>query len=182
MATQATQQSIWALDPSHTLVEFSVRHMMVATVKGRFGGVQGNVVIDEESGTPVSVDVTIDAASVDTRDEKRDAHLRSADFFDVENHPHLTFKSTRIERVGDEQFTIVGDLTIRGTTREVTLDTTFNGRGTNPWGQAVAGASATTSVNRHDYGLSWNVALETGGFLVGDTIKISLEVELIKQG
>ena len=127
------------------------------------------------------MNVSIDVASVDTRDEKRDAHLKSADFFDVEAFPTLTFESTRVERVGDEQFRVIGNLTIRDTTREVALDTTFHGIGDTPWNTQVAAFTAETTVNRRDYGLVWNMPLEKGGVLVGDNIKISLEVQATKQ-
>ena len=178
-AVQGT--TTWAIDPSHSLVEFGVKHMMFATVKGRFAGVRGRIDLNEADPAQSSVEVEIDAASIDTRDEKRDAHLRSADFFDAESHPVLTFKSTRVEPAGPDKLRITGDLTIRGITREVTLDATVNGRGVTPWGNEVAGYSAETQINRKDYGLGWNAALESGGVLVGDTVKISIEVEAGKQ-
>ncbi len=155
--------------------------MMVATVKGRFTGVRGQIIDVGEDPSRSSVQVEIDAASIHTGDEKRDAHLRSADFLDVENHPTVTFKSTRVEERGKDRLRVVGDLTIRGTSREVTLDTEFQGRGKNPWGKEVAGFSAQTEINRKDFGLNWNVALETGGVLVSDRVKIALEVEVVKE-
>lgn len=174
----------WTIDPSHSLVEFTARHMMITRVKGRFSGVSGTVVTNEADPSKSSVNVEIDAASIDTREEKRDGHLRSGDFLDVENFPHLTFRSTRIEgnpkSVGDS-FTLVGDLTIRGTTREVTLDATFDGSGTDPWGGTRASFSAETKIDRREFGLTWNQALETGGVLVGNEVKISLEVQAVKQ-
>jgi polyisoprenoid-binding protein YceI len=171
----------WAIDPSHSLVEFGVKHMMFATVKGRFTGVRGTINLDEADLSRSSVRVEIDAASIDTRDERRDAHLRSGDFFDAETYPVLTFKSTRVEPAGPDRLKVTGDLTIRGVTRQVTLDATINGRGVTPWGNEVAGYSAETQINRKDYGLNWNAALESGGVLVGDTVKIALEVEAGKQ-
>lgn len=174
--------TVWQIDPAHTTAEFSVRHMMISNVKGRFGTLEGTVTGDLEDPTQAQVDVKIEVASVDTRNEQRDQHLRSADFFDAENHPYITFKSRRIERTGQDRFNVVGDLTIRGVTREVVLDATFEGQARSPWGQQVAGFSATTRLNRKDYGLTWNAALETGGVLVGDEVKIDIHVELIRQG
>jgi len=174
----------WTIDPSHSLVEFTARHMMITRVKGRFSGVSGTVVTNDADPSKSSVNVEIDAASIDTREEKRDGHLRSGDFLDVENHPHLTFRSTRIEgspKSAGDSFTVVGDLTIRGTTREVTLDATFDGSGTDPWGGTRASFSAETKVDRREFGLTWNQALETGGVLVGNEVKISLEVQAVKQ-
>lgn len=174
-------QRVWTIDPAHTLVEFSIKHMMVTTVKGRFGGVTGSIVENTEDLSLSSVEAVIDATTIDTREEKRDAHLRSADFLDVETYPTLTFKSTRVEPVSGDRFRVFGDLTIHGATREVVLDTTLNGRGATPFGTHVAGYTAETTINRKDFGLGWNVALEAGGFLVGDTIKIVLEVEAVRQ-
>lgn len=174
--------TVWQIDPAHTTAEFSVRHMMISNVKGRFGTIEGTVTGDLEDPTQAQVEVKIEVASIDTRNEQRDQHLRSADFFDVENHPYITFKSRRIERTGQDRFNVVGDLTIRGVTREVALDATFEGQAKSPWGQQVAGFSATTRLNRKDYGLTWNAALETGGVLVGDEVKIDIHVELIRQG
>jgi len=174
-------QTTWQFDPAHTLIEFSAKHMMISTVKGRFAGVTGTITDDDANPANSSVKVEIDANSVDTRDEKRDAHLRSADFLDVENHPAITFVSTNVTSLGGERLRLTGDLTIRGTTRQITFEGTRNGTNKTPWGSEVAGFSADTSINRKDFNLVWNVALETGGILVGDTVKISLEVEAIKQ-
>ena len=174
-------QTVWQIDPSHSLVEFGVKHMMFTTVKGRFSGVTGRIVTEGDDPTRGSVEVEIDAETIDTRDEKRDAHLRSQDFLENEAYPNITFKSRRVEPVDGNRFRIIGDLTIRGISKEVVLDATFNGRGTNPWGQEVAGYSAETEINRKDYGIEWNAALEGGGFLVGETVKISIEVEATKQ-
>lgn len=173
-------RSKWVLDPSHTLVEFSVKHMMIATVKGRFSGVEGVVYADLPDFTTAEVEATIDASTVDTREGQRDAHLRSADFFDVEQFPKLTFKSKRIERNG-EDYRMIGDLTIRDVTREIALDVTFEGTNKDPWGNERAGFSATGKVDRKDFGLKWNTMLETGGVLVGDQVKINIEAELVKQ-
>ena len=173
--------TVWQLDPAHTAVEFSAKHMMFTTVKGHFGAVKGTIHLDEQDVTRSSVEAEIDAASLDTRTEQRDTHLRSQDFLHVEQHPTITFKSTRVERLGEDHLKVAGDLTIRGTTREVVLDTTLTGRGKSPFGTTVAGFEATTSINRKDFGLNWNVALEAGGFLVGDTIKISIDAEAVLQ-
>jgi polyisoprenoid-binding protein YceI len=154
--------------------------MMVSTVKGRFTHVQGTIVLDAANPARSSVDLQIDPASLTTSDDTRDAHLRSADFFAVAEYPVITFKSTRVAGSRDE-FTLTGDLTMHGVTREVTLDVVFNGVGTNPYGTTVAGFSAETRLNRKDWGLGWNVGLEAGGVLVGDQLKIGIEVEAIKQ-
>lgn len=178
--TPAPARTTWKIDPAHSQIEFGVRHMMITTVKGRFAGVEGTVLIDEANPSNAEVDVRIDAASLDTRESQRDAHLRSADFFDVEHFPHLTFKSKRIADRDGEHFKLVGDLTVHGVTREVILDVTEEGRGKDPWGGERAGFTATTKVNRKDFGLTWNQALETGGVLVGEDVKINLELELVK--
>ena len=178
--TPTHARTLWKIDPAHSLIEFGVRHLMITTVKGRFGGVEGTVQLDEADPAFADVDVRIDAASIDTREPQRDAHLRSADFFDAEKYPHLTFTTKRpIKRRGNE-FELVGDLTIHGVTREVVLDVTEEGRGKDPWGGERLGFSATTKIKRSDFGLTWNQALETGGVLVGDDIKISLDLELLK--
>src|SRR5262245_20188291 len=178
-ATPGTKTT-WKIDPAHSLIEFAVRHLMITTVKGRFGGVEGAVRLDEADPSFADVDVRIDVASIDTRDAQRDTHLRSADFFEVETYPHITFTSKRpIARRGRE-FTLAGDLTLHGVTKEVTLDVTEEGRGKDPWGGERLGFSATTTIKRSDFGLTWNQALETGGVLVGDDIRISLDLELLK--
>jgi polyisoprenoid-binding protein YceI len=175
-----TTKTVWNIDPAHSLVEFSVRHMMVSNVKGRFGGVSGTIETTDDNIADAQVDVEIDVASVDTRAEQRDTHLKSADFFDVEKFPKITFKSTRITDNGDGTFELVGDLTIRDVTKEVALHATDNGRGKTPFGIYVAGFSATTQFNRDDFGVNFNMALETGGFVVGDAVKVSLEIEAAK--
>jgi len=178
--TATPTQTVWKIDPAHSLIEFAVRHLMITTVKGRFGGVEGTVRLDEANPAAVDVDVRIDVSSIDTREPQRDAHLRSADFFEAEKHPHITFTATRpISRKGNE-FELAGDLTIHGVTKEVVLDVTEEGRGKDPWGGERMGFSATTKIKRSDFGLTWNQALEAGGVLVGDEIKISLDLELLK--
>ncbi len=178
--TTAPARTTWKIDPAHSHVEFGVKHMMITTVKGRFAGVDGTVLMDESNLANAEVDVRIDASTIDTREPQRDAHLRSADFFDVEKFPHITFKSRRITDRSGQRFTLDGDLTIHGVTREVTLDVTEEGRGKDPWGGERAGFTASTKINRKDFGLHWNQTLETGGILVGEDVKISLELELVK--
>lgn len=181
VAPQTKTLTNWTIDPSHTLIEFSAKHMMVTTVKGRFTEVTGTIIADEETHTDTAIDVEINAASLTTGADQRDAHLKSPDFLDVENYPTITFKSTRIEKLNDDKFRVTGNLTIHGVTREIAFEAEDNGRGTTPWGAEVAGFTAHTEINRKDFGLGWNVALETGGVLVSDKIKISLEVEAVKQ-
>jgi polyisoprenoid-binding protein YceI len=180
-STQTDTMTKWELDPAHTLVEFGVKHMMVTTVRGRFAGVRGTILADEAHPENSQMGAEIDAGTIDTGNEQRDAHLRSSDFLDVENFPTITFKSTRVDVLGGDHLRVVGDLTIRGVTREVELDTTVNGRGKTPYGTEVAGLSAATSIRRKDFGLEWNVALDAGGWLVGEDVKITLEVEAVKQ-
>ncbi len=178
--TSATATT-WKIDPSHSLIEFSTKHMMFTTVKGRFADIEGTITLDEANPEQSSTEATIAAASIDTRAEQRDVHLKSADFFDVEKHPTLTFKSTKVEVQGNESAKVTGDLTIKDVTRSITMDVTLNGLGKNPFGQEVAGFTAETTINRKDFGLNWNVALEAGGMLVSDTIKITLEIQAAKQ-
>lgn len=177
----AAQVSEWRIDPAHVTAQFSVRHMMVSTVRGQFAKVTGSVRLDEQDPTRSQIEIRIDARSIDTRNDKRDEHLRSADFFDVEQHPELVFRSTRIARDGKSagKFKVTGELTMRGVTRPVTLSVEGpTAVMTNPWGVRVRGVSATGKLNRKDWGLNWNAALEAGGFLVGDTIEIAFDAEL----
>jgi polyisoprenoid-binding protein YceI len=176
-----TTRTNWAFDPAHTSVGFKAKHMMITTVRGKFNQVTGTIAGDLEQAHLAEIDVAIDAASIDSQNEQRDAHLRSADFLDAENYPTIAFKSRRIEPVKDGQFKVIGDLSIRGVTREITLDAEVNGAGKSPWGTEVVGITVTGELNRKDYGLTWNVALEAGGWLVGDTIKIEIDIEAIKQ-
>ena len=181
MSTATTKKTTWVIDPVHTTIEFAVKHMMVTTVRGRFGQVSGKIELDEEDLTRSSAEVTIPVASIDTREEQRDAHLRSADFFDAENHPNMTFRTKNIERVGDDEYRVTGDLTIRGVTREVVLDARLEGRAKKPTGEEVIGLTASTAIDRQDFGLKWNVALEAGGFMVSNRVQISLDVQAIRQ-
>ena len=171
----------WQIDPSHSTVEFAVRHLMIATVKGRFGEFQGTVQMDVENPATAVVDVTIPAASVDTRESQRDNHLRSPDFFDVERFPTITFRSRRVERLRDAELRVTGDLTIHGITRPVALSITPGGFTRDPWGNERAAFRASTQINREDFGLKWNQILETGGVLVGEAVRIEVEVELVRQ-
>jgi len=178
-APGATTRTTWKLDPSHTLVEFSAKHLMITTVKGRITDVEGTIVMDEKNPGKSSVEATLKAVSIDTRTEQRDQHLRSADFLNVELFPEIKFRSTRIE--GDkESFKLTGDLTIRDVTRPITLDIRFEGQQTDPWGGERVGFSGSGKIDRRDFGLTWNQALETGGVVVGNDVKINLEVEAVK--
>jgi polyisoprenoid-binding protein YceI len=170
---------IWAIDPSHTTVGFVARHLGLAKVRGRFSDVVGEAHIAEQPSES-SVSVRIETASVDTRDPGRDAHLRSREFFDVERHPEMTFRSTALRRQGDG-WALDGDLTIKGVTHPVSLDLEFEGVAGDPWGGTRAGFSASTEVLREDWGLTWNVALESGGFLVSKKVQLQLDVELVLQ-
>jgi polyisoprenoid-binding protein YceI len=170
----------WQIDPAHSNVEFAVKHLMISTVRGRFSEVTGTVTTD---GTPQGshVEVHIGAGSIDTRQAQRDQHLVSADFLDVANHPEITFVSTKITPKSDDEFTIVGDLTIRGATHPVTLEATREGSGKDPWGGERAGFSATGKIDRREFGLTYNQALETGGVVVGNDLKLTIDVELTRQ-
>jgi polyisoprenoid-binding protein YceI len=169
----------WTLDPAHSQIEFSVKHMMVTTVRGQFRSFSVDVDFDEEHPEQSSVEAHIDASSIDTGMEARDAHLRSADFFDAEQFPGLAFRSTRIVRNGDG-YDVEGDLTIRGETRPVTLEAEINGVVPNLQGGRRAAFTATTKISRKAWGLTWNVALESGGFLVGDDIKITIDLAVLQ--
>jgi polyisoprenoid-binding protein YceI len=171
----------WNIDSSHAEIGFAVRHLMIATVRGRFGAVSGTVTVDETHPEKSTVDVTVDVASIDTRQEMRDNHLRSPDFFDVANHPTMHFVSKRIEGDVRGEFRLIGDLTIRGVTREVALTANLEGRTRDPWGNERAGFSVSGKINRHDFGLTWNQALESGGVMVGDEVKLTIDVELVHQ-
>ncbi len=179
MTTQTAVQT-WNIDKTHSIAEFAVKHMMVSTTKGRFADFEGVIEIDEEHPTLSSVRASIDTASVDTKEATRDEHLRSDDFFSSERFPTMTFASTRVERVDEENYRVIGDLTIRDVTREVVLDTEFSGQAADPWGNQRAGFTATTKINRKDFGLNWNNVLEAGGVLVSDTVKITLNIEAVR--
>lgn len=176
-----TKTTTWTIDPAHAEIGFAVRHLMIATVRGRFGAVTGTVTVDEQDPKCSTVDVTVDVSSIDTRQEMRDNHLKSPDFFDVEQYPTMHFVSKRIDGDVNDEFRITGDLTIRGVTREVTLTATLEGRTRDPWGNERAGFSVSGKINRHDFGLNWNQALETGGVMVGAEVKLTIDVELVHQ-
>jgi len=184
MSTSATPQattSTWNIDPVHSVAEFKVKHMMISNVKGQFTSVKGTLVLDETDLTKSQVETFIDVASITTRDPQRDAHLKSADFLDVEKFPALSFKSTRISRSGDGELAVTGDLTIHGVTRNVTFAVEGpTPPAKDPWGNTRLGLSATTKISRKDFGLTWNAALETGGILVGEEVTITLDVQYIK--
>jgi polyisoprenoid-binding protein YceI len=170
----------WALDTAHSGIAFSVRHMVVAKVRGRFAGWSGSVELDEADLTRSRVAVEIDARSIDTGNAQRDEHLRSADFLDAEQFPTLRFESRKIENVAPDSFRVVGDLTLHGVTRAVTLAVERGGQAKDPWGNRRAGFSASASILRSDFGLVWNQALETGGVLVADRIDIELDVQAVQ--
>ena len=177
---EAPAQTPWQVDPMHTEVEFSVRHLMISNVKGRFGNVAGSVALDDARPQSVALDVQIPVATLDTRNEQRDAHLRSADFFEAEKHPYITFVARRVQGDVYDAFKLHGDLTIRGKTHPVTLDVTLEGRGADPWGNERLGYQATGKIDRRDFGLTWNQALETGGVAVGHDVKIIINTELVR--
>ncbi|MGI5863345.1 MAG: YceI family protein [Myxococcales bacterium] len=182
LASSPAIASEWGIDGSHSSAQFSVRHMMVSNVRGVFGKLSGKLLLDEEDITRSSVEATIEVDSIDTRDRARDEHLKGADFFDVQKFPTMTFKSKKINKVGEGALEVRGDLTIRGVTREVVL--AVSGLGAemkDPWGNVKRGASATTTINRKDFGLTWNKVLETGGVLVGEEVAITIDVELNKK-
>jgi len=176
----AIETSTWKIDPNHSTVEFAVKHLMISTVKGRFSEVEGEIVIADGDPSHSSVTATIKAASIDTHTGQRDDHLRSADFLDAANFPELTFTSTHITG-SKSAFEVTGDLTIRGVTREITLDVTNEGSGKDPWGGDRIAFSATTKLDRRDFGLTWNQAIEAWGVLVGNDVKVSIDVQAVKQ-
>jgi polyisoprenoid-binding protein YceI len=178
-----TTTTTWAIDASHSTAEFAAKHLMITTVRGRIVDVRGTITIDEVNPDRSTVEVELDPATIDTRNEQRDGHLRSPDFLDTASFPTLTFRSRRVEGAADEpghRFKLVGDLTIRGTTREVTLDATYEGRGRDPWGGERVSFSADTVIDRRDFGLTWNAALETGGVLVSNDVKLHLDVQAVR--
>jgi polyisoprenoid-binding protein YceI len=180
-APNTATTTTWTIDPAHSNIDFAVKHLMIATVKGNFGAVSGTVTFDESTPANTRVEAEIETGSITTRADQRDTHLRSPDFFDVEKYPTMRFRSSRVEKTGDGEFRLTGDLTIRDVTKPVTLTVTDEGRARDPWGGERAVFSAKGKISRGDYGLSWNQALEAGGVLVGDEIKISIDVELVKK-
>jgi polyisoprenoid-binding protein YceI len=181
MSTTQTTTSTWAIDPVHSAGEFAVKHLMVATVRGHFKITEGTIVINEANHTASSVTATLDPTTINTREEKRDAHLQSADFFETEKYPAITFQSTRVEKVNDEKWKVFGDLSFHGVTKEVELDVEEGGEIKDPYGKQRRGFTAETTIDRKDFGLNWNGALETGGFMVSDRVKITLDISAIRQ-
>lgn len=174
-------KATWKADPSHSTLEFVVKHMMVSNVKGVFNEFDAHIEADPEDLTDATIEFTIDVNSVDTRNKDRDDHLRSEDFFDAENHPHMTFKAIDITKKSDSTYEVLGDFTIRGTTNRVPFEITYEGTVQDPYGNEVAGFNGHTTINRKEFGLTWSPTLETGGLLVGEEVKINLEIELQKQ-
>ena len=186
-ASTAAQTGLptWQLDPAHSSVEFSVKHMMMTTVRGRFKSVQATLRGDRDHPEVAGVEAAINAASVDTGVADRDGHLRGPDFFDAERFPQITFRSTRIEnppKQDGDRFRLVGELMIRDTAMEVVLDCEYHGRGTDPWGKTRAGFEFRTELDRREWGLKWNQALETGGVLVANKVRVEGEVQFVRQG
>lgn len=169
----------WEIDPSHSQAIFSVKHMMISTVKGHFNVLSGHLHIDEENSANSWVDAQADAASIDTRDQARDGHLRSPDFFEVEKYPIITFKSTKIEHIEDNEYKVTGDLTLHGVSKQVVFKAEYAGQGKDPWGGTRAGLTATAKIDRRDFGLSFNHNLETGGVLVGNDVRIEIDLEAV---
>ena len=171
----------WQIDSAHSNIYFTARHMMISKVRGQFETFGGTINFDPENPQNTTVDIQIDVTTVNTKDEQRNGHLKSPDFFDAENFPTATFKSTKVVQESEDEGKLYGELTVRGVTKEVVLDVEYAGIAKSPWGSTSAGFSASTTLNRKDFGLNWNQALETGGVLVGEKIKLEIELELIQQ-
>lgn len=179
-AQEQPKATAWQVDPDHSAVELSIKHLMLSTVRGRLGGASGTLLLDESDPARSSVEIEFEAATIDTGTPDRDAHLRSPDFLDVANHPKIVFKSTAVDPLSQDRLRIAGELTVRGTTRPVELEATFNGRGSDSGGREIAAFTARTEIDRRDFGLTWNQQLESGGVLVGHKIQVVAEVEAIK--
>ncbi len=178
---EVTATSTWNIDPIHSHAQFKVKHMMISNVKGEFTAVTGKLELNDADITKSRIEASVDATTINTRDAQRDAHLKSADFFDVEQFPTLTFKSTRISKRGDGELSVSGDLSIHGVTRNVEFEVEgLSAPMKDPWGNMRIGLSATTRINRKDFGLTWNATLETGGILVGDDVTLTLDVQFVK--
>ncbi len=177
----AAPATTWNIDPAHSAAEFKVKHMMISNVKGKFSGLNGSLSLNEVDPTLSTIEASIPTATLSTADEQRDNHLKSADFFDAEKFPTLTFKSTQVRKVAEGELAVTGELTMHGVTKSVTFAVDGPSRpGTDPWGNQRIGLSATTKINRKDFGLTWNAALESGGVLVGEEVAITLDVQFIK--
>lgn len=181
MATAQTATSTWTIDPVHSATEFAVKHLMVSTFKGHFRSLEGTVYLDEETPANSSVTASVDVASIDTATPDRDAHLRSDDFFNAEKYPKMTFRSTRVEHVKDDRWNVIGELTIRDVTKEVVLDTEYEGRIVDPWGNERIGFTAQTELSRKGFGVRWNSVIEGGGVALGDKVRVTLNIEVIRQ-
>ena len=181
MTTTRTATSTWTIDPAHSGAEFAVKHLMVSTFKGHFRSLEGTVHLGEDNPANSSVVASVDVASVDTQNPDRDAHLRSDDFFNAERYPKMTFRSTRVERVDETNWKVTGEFTIRDVTKEVVLDTEYEGRIVDPWGNDRIGFTARTELSRKEFGVRWNTAIESGGVVVGDRVRISLNIEIVRQ-
>jgi polyisoprenoid-binding protein YceI len=181
MSATQTQTSTWVIDPVHSAGEFAVKHLMVATVRGTFKITEGQIVINEANHTASSVTATIDATSLHTREEKRDAHLRSGDFFDAEKWPTITFRSQSVQKVNDEKWKVYGLLKIRDIENAIELDVEEGGEITDPYGKVRRGFTAETTIDRRDWGLTYNAALETGGVMVSDKVKLTLDISAVRQ-
>ena len=181
MTTTRTATSTWTIDPAHSSAEFAVKHLMVSTFKGHFRSLEGTVHLDEANPANSSVAASVDVASVDTQTPDRDAHLRSDDFFNAERYPKMTFRSARVEPAGETNWKVTGELTVRDVTKEVVLDTEYEGRIVDPWGNERIGFTARTELSRKEFGVRWNAAIETGGVVVGDKVRISLNIEIVRR-
>ncbi len=181
MSDLSTTSGTWVIDPTHTVIGFTVRHAMVAKVRGRFNEFSGSFTLDGDNPSASRAEITIQTASFDTQNTERDTHVRSADFLDVENYPTMTFTSTKVDVTGPNTFTVTGDLTIRGTTKSVPVTFELLGTSKDPWGGTRIGFEGEGEINRKEYNLTWNVALETGGVLVAENVKLTLDVEAVKQ-
>jgi len=180
-APRSAAANTWTIDPVHSIAEFAVKHMMVSTVKGRFRNLEGTVHLDEANPAASRVVASIDVGSVDTAEPQRDAHLRSDDFFNAEAYPKMTFRSTQVDRVDDTHWKVIGDLTIRGVTKEVVLDTEYEGQIKDAYGKQRAAFSAETTLNRKDFGLKWNLLLEAGGVAVSDKVRVILNIAAVRE-
>lgn len=181
MSNTTSAKSKWALDTAHSSIDFSIRHMMVSNVKGTFHSYSAEIEADPNDLTTADIKLSVDLDSIDTRNADRDNHLRSGDFFEIEKNPQMTFVASKIVRKSDEEYDLTGDLTLHGVTRLETFSVTFEGSGKDPWGNEKAGFSAKGVINRSDYGLTYNSVLETGGIMIGDQVKISIEIQGSKQ-
>ncbi|MGI8688280.1 MAG: YceI family protein [Thermomicrobiales bacterium] len=181
MSATQTKTSTWAIDSAHSAGEFAVKHMMISTVRGHFKITEGQIAINEENHTASSVSATIDPKSLNTREEKRDAHLQSGDFFETEKNPTITFQSTRVEKISDTDWKVFGNLTFHGMTKEVALDVEEGGEIKDPYGKQRRGFTAETTINRSDWGVTYNAAREAGGVMVSDKVKITLDISAVRQ-